>query len=210
MEYSSDLLDLGRRITDSPRLRDAPYWVGVHLRAEDDWPPAWGTAEEQTQAYVEELRRVRARESEGEGQVDGGGSGSPRGQPAAVYVSCGNQTAIQRFRETVAPLGFSVVDKWTVLEESWPEGVARVNALGFDAKAVVEFVPLTKAKYFLGLRLSSMSVVIAWTRTLDEEGEFFKNYVDSFEAETKNKGRILEMRGNNNTRLLAISGIDDW
>lgn len=209
VEYSPDLLDLGRRITDSPRLRDAPYWVGVHLRAEDDWPPAWGSAEEQTQAYVDELRRVLAREGEGEGQGGERGSRSPGGgPPAAVYVSCGNQTAIQRFREAVAPLGFAVVDKWTVLEESWPEGLAEVEALGFDAKAIVEYVPLTTARYFLGLRSSSMSVVVTWARTLEEEGEFFENYVDVFEEETKDKGRILEMRGNNNTKLLAISNIE--
>lgn len=196
VDYNPDLLALGRRITESTHLRGAPY-AGVHLRAEADWPASWGSLEEQTRMYAAELQRLRGREE-------------PGGRLRAVYLSCGNRSAIQRFREAVEPLGFSVLDKWTVFEEDWPEGLRAVEALSFDQKAVVEFVPLTQARYFLGLRLSSMSVVVAQSRTLDEEGDFFENHVDGAGSEADSGGRTLAMRGNENTRLLAIGGIEDW
>lgn len=192
IDYNPDLLALGRRITASPPLRHTPY-VGVHLRASNDWPAEWGTLEEQTRAYAAELRRLRARD----------------GDLRTVFVSCGNRSAVQYFRETVGPSGFAVLDKWAVLGEHWPEGLETVEALAFDQKAVVEYAPLLEGKYFLGLRLSSMSVIVAQARTLDEEGDFFENYFDENNTETRPAGRTLEVRGNENTRLLVISGIED-
>lgn len=193
IDYNPDLLALGHRITQIPQLR-SPY-VGVHLRAEADWPAGWGSLEEQTQMYAAEL--VRLRESDRTGS-------------STVYVSCGNRTAVQHFRRAVAPLGFLVLDKWVAFEQDWPEGVELVETLPFDQKAVVEYVPLVEAKYFLGLRLSSMSVVIAQARTLDEPGDFFEKHVDSNVSAAESSGRTLEVRGNENTRLLVISGITDW
>lgn len=145
--------------------------------------------------YVAELQRLRERDG-----LD---------SIAAAYVSCGNRDAISHFREAVEPLGIAVLDKWTVFEEDWPEGLQAVEKLSFDQKAVVELVPLTRARYFLGLRLSSMSVVVAQTRTLDEEGDFFENHVDNG-AKPETSGRTMTMSGNENTRLLTISGIEDW
>lgn len=155
-------------------------------------PRAGARSRSRRRRTAAELQRLRERE----------GSGL-----RAVYLSCGNQSAIQHIREAVGPLGFSVLDKWTVFEGDWPEGLRAVEALSFDEKAVVEFVPLTQAKYFLGLRLSSMSVVVAQTRTLDEEGDFFENHVDGVDSGVDTSGRTLAMRGNENTRLLTISGV---
>lgn len=195
VDYNPDLLALGRRITESTLLRGAAY-VGVHLRAEADWPASWGSLEEQTEAYTAELQRLRAREGPG---------------LRAVYLSCGNRSAIEHFRAAATPLGFAVLDKWTVFEADWPEGLRTVEALSFDEKAIVEFVPLTQAKYFLGVSLSSMSVAVAQKRTLDEEGDFFEKYINSVGAgEAETSGRTLAMRGNENTRILTISGAQDW
>lgn len=160
------------------------------MRAENDWPAKWGSLEEQTEAYAAELRRLRAR----------------HGDLRTVYVSCGNRTAIQYFREVVEPIGFSVLDKWAILEKHWPEGLEKVEALPFDQKAIVEYAPLMEGKFFFGLRSSSMSVVIAQARTLEEEGDFFEKHVDKDTTEVAPSVRTLEVRGNEHTRFLVIRG----
>lgn len=204
VDYNPDLLALGHRITQTPQLRNNPY-VGVHLRAEADWPASWGSLDEQTQMYAAEL--VRLRESD-----RAAAAATATTMLSTVYVSCGNRTAIEQFRRVVAPMGFLVLDKWVLLEEDGPEGVGLVETLPFDQKAVVEYVPLVEGKYFLGLRLSSMSVIIAQSRTLEEPGDFFETFVDggTVLAAEPSGGRMLEVRGNENTRLLVISGITDW
>lgn len=188
--YNESLRALGRRIIQSPQLKDASY-VGVHLRGENDWPEQWGSLEEQTQSYTNELQRL----------------GEQDGNVTTVYVSCGNKTSIQYFRQAIEPLGYVVLDKWTVFETDWPEGLAIVESLPFDEKAVVEYETLVAGNYFLGISLSSMSVVVATERTLNEAGNFVENYIDSANQNLDNEGRRLQIRGDNHTRLLCISGI---
>lgn len=55
-----------------------------------------------------------------------------------AYVSCGDPAAIGTFREMLAPLGYTVHDKWTLLAEQ-PVTLAQVEALRFDEKAIVEY-----------------------------------------------------------------------
>lgn len=104
------------------------------------------------------------------------------------------------------PLGLSVLDKWTVFETDWPEGLTIVESLPFDQKAVVEYEALVNGKYFLGISLSSMSNSIATQRTLDEPGDFLETYISSADMDSANSGS-LEIRGNTYTRLLSITGI---
>ncbi|KAJ4393095.1 hypothetical protein N0V93_002302 [Gnomoniopsis smithogilvyi] len=188
--YNEDLRALGERVVSSPRLKDTPY-IGVHLRGENDWPEEWGSLEEQTALYASEIQQIEEQ------------SGDVR----TVYVSCGNRNSIQYFRQAVEPLGYAVLDKWTVFETDWPEGLDVVESLPFDQKAVVEYETLVAGRYFLGIRLSSMSVVIATQRTLAEPGDFLETYVDNIDLDLENKTRRLEVRGNKYTRLLSISGI---
>lgn len=188
--YNETLLELGERIIQSPGLKETSY-IGVHLRVENDWPEEWGSLDEQTNWYANEIKRLAEQDKD----------------ISTIYVSCGNRSSIQHFRRVMEPLGYTVLDKWTVFETDWPEGLAIVESLPFDQKAVVEYGTLVNGNYFLGIRLSSMSVVIATERTLDEPGDFLETYVDSADADLGYKGRRLEIRGNNYTRLLCISGI---
>lgn len=90
--------------------------MGVHLRGENVWPDEWGLLEEQTISYVSEIQRLE----------------KDNGDVRTIYVSCGNRTSIQYFPQAVEPLGYSVLNMWTVFETSWPEGLAIVEALPFD------------------------------------------------------------------------------
>jgi hypothetical protein len=66
-----------------------------------------------------------------------------------VYVSYGNQTWIQKFRDMATPLGYTVQDKWSLLSGDL-ETLARVDNLMFDEKAVVEYQMLLNADFFVG------------------------------------------------------------
>lgn len=244
VSFSPRLLALGRRLLAlsapslslSPRPQESgtppPSYVGVHLRGEDDWPAEWGSLEDQARLYGGALEHLRRRD---EG----------RGVPPArtLYVSCGNRSAIQYFRERVGPLGYDVFDKWSLLEapvsekgekttdsfapstssssssprydgnnnhrkehddeEARASLLATIEALSFDEKAVVEYEPLVRGRYFLGISYSSMSSVVATARTLGEPGDFFDDYITNGGGEAE-KG-IKEVRGNEHTGLIYVN-----
>lgn len=200
VEFSPTLRTLGQRIIAQQPLRDASY-IGVHLRGENDWPAEWGSLEEQTRLYAGDIETLRLRdEARGLDPVRN------------IYVSCGNRTSIQYFRERVEPLGYIVFDKWTLLEtaaqQDWPEGLETVEALSFDEKAIVEYEPLVRGRYFLGISYSSMSFVIATARTLREPGDFIEVFIegggDGIGGKEEEKG-ITEVRGNEHTRLIYVN-----
>lgn len=199
VRFSPALRALGQRITAQQPLRDASY-IGVHLRGENDWPAEWGSLEEQTRLYAGDVETLRLRD-EARGLLP----------VRTIYVSCGNRTSIQYFRERIESLGYSVLDKWTLLEtnvqDGWPEGLATVEALSFDEKAIVEYEPLVRSRYFLGISYSSMSFVIATARTLREPGDFMEVFIEGGGdglGGTEEKG-ITEVRGNEHTRLIYVN-----
>jgi hypothetical protein len=89
-----------------------------------------------------------------------------------VYVSCGDATAIGSFRDILAPLGYTVVDKWTILGDR-QEILAQVEALSFEEKAIVEYHTLVGAEIWMGLIISSMSSLIAYARSVDDKEDFW-------------------------------------
>lgn len=207
VNFSPTLRALGQRLIQSARpLRDESY-IGVHLRGENDWPDAWGSLAIQTRLYAEDIETLRLRdEARGLDPV------------RTIYVSCGNRSAIQYFRESVAPLGYTVVDKWSLLEgardgdgeSDWSDGLlATVEALSFDEKAIVEYEPLVKSRYFLGISYSSMSYVIATARTLRQPGDFYDVFIAGGGDGAMGKGEeekgIREVRGNEDTRLIYVN-----
>ncbi len=93
-----------------------------------------------------------------------------------AYVSCGDPAAIQRFRDRLSPLGYVVHDKWTLLSEQ-PETLSQVEGLLFDQKAIVEDQTLVDARFWMGIITSSMSSLIAYARSVDEEEDYFETYI---------------------------------
>lgn len=144
INYNTELLSVGDDILRNPKLHNGAF-IGVHFRGESDWPSDWGSVEDQMRLYAEDMERIR---------------NSDHGRDVSdVYVSCGDKEAIERFRQHLMPRGFKVHDKSSLLEGD-EEMQARVEALGFDKKGVVDYQLLSNAKYFMGVsyHLSGASV----------------------------------------------------
>lgn len=171
-------------------------FVGIHLRGEEDWPSEFGTRQQQMEAFEKDLEILQT-------TVDA--------KISNIYVSCGNRKAIQLFRDRLEPFNYTVHDKWT-LQADHPDLLAEIEKLSFDQKGIVEYKTLVSADYFLGVGTSSMSLLIAFDRTIDEKDEYFSLYIHS----NSSRGRELDrhypvsptMKGNNKTRLFTLSGPD--
>jgi hypothetical protein len=192
LQYNPELLALGLRILQSPEIRDG--FIGVHLRGEDDWPGMFGSADEQIRLYTAELEAQSAISPESK----------------TVYVSCGSETAIERLRENVSPIGYTVYDKWTLLSNQ-SEILQQIEGLGFDERAVLEYQVLVNAKYWLGIISSSMSSLVAYARTVEDEEDYFSTYIVPGSA----RAGVMRMYpkspaiiGNNFTKLIVLNGVD--
>jgi hypothetical protein len=194
LKFNRHLLNLSSRVLQSPELQEGAF-IGVHLRGESDWPAGFGGLDDQMNLYVEEIKKMQAT--------------SPT-EVKTVYVSCGDPTAIGWFRDKVSPLGYTVHDKWTLLSRQ-PDTLAEVEGLGFDEKAIVEYHTLVEAKFWIGIITSSMSSLIAYARSVDDEEDFFETYIfpgsgrDGFHREYSDSPAI---KGNNVTKLMVLSGPD--
>ncbi|KAH8684801.1 hypothetical protein BGZ60DRAFT_367092 [Tricladium varicosporioides] len=192
LPFNKDLLTLSTDVLHSPELQNKPF-VGVHLRGEGDWPGGFGTADDQRRVYAEEIEEIQAK--------------SP--QPVKdVYVSCGDQAAIQKFREMMAPKNYTIHDKWSLLA-SQPSKLAQVEALTFDQRAIIEYQVLVNANYFMGIMTSTLSALIAYARTVDMHEDYFETYV--FPGSVK-KNRLdreyeqnLVLKGISETKMLVIN-----
>ncbi len=130
------------------------------------------------------------------------------------------------FREAMAPLGFIVHDKHSLLNATYAtpeqkEVLGKIDGLNLDQKAVVEFVTLKEASKILGLLPSTLSYFVAYERTLDKGSKWYKvgGKADrdwfgerilqgSWRGEglTKHWPKAVEMRGDGDTKLLVVDG----
>ncbi|KAK1973555.1 hypothetical protein LZ30DRAFT_478770 [Colletotrichum cereale] len=193
MPFNKSLLSLGNAIFSSKGLLDGNF-VGIHLRAESDWPSYWGTPARQMEMHAAEIRRLNAEASE---------------PTTSIYVSCGDKVAIQNFRDIMSADNYTVHDKWTLLADR-PDVLETVDRLTFDQKAVVEYSVLVRGRYFQGNLISTMSSIIAYTRTMDQP-DFFKTNIypdtqrwglDRFYHEP------LTIKGDEFTKEFVINGQD--
>ncbi|KAH8598753.1 hypothetical protein B0O99DRAFT_683504 [Bisporella sp. PMI_857] len=199
MSYNQTLLDISSKILQSPQLHGG--FVGIHLRASNDWPNSFGNPAQQMRLYSQELE------------------GLERNSPTdlrTLYVSCGNKTAIEIFKEKLEPLGYWVFDKWSLLADD-PDMLKTVEALWFDEKAAVEYQMLYNANIFLGVSMSSMSSLIAYARSLDQADNFFPVYI--YPESVKDIGEdglgirrtypvTPVMKGDKKSRLMVVNGDD--
>ncbi|KAI0132984.1 hypothetical protein BJ170DRAFT_563887, partial [Xylariales sp. AK1849] len=195
LTYNATLLGFGQDILNSPQLEESAF-IGVHLRGEGDWPSGFGSAYDQMSRYVEAIENITKT--------------MPDAAAATVYVSCGDQNAIQTFREILEPLNYTVHDKWTLLADQ-PAKLARIETLGFDQKGIVEYEVLTHSRFWMGISMSSMSALIAYARTSDDEKEFFETYIypgSSRSGLNRHYANNMVIRGNAYTKLLVVSGVD--
>ena len=209
LNFSPYLLSLGEKVqAAAKRAANGRDIVGVHFRAEADWPDIAGNASVQMEAYVKELEKWKVKD---------------------VYLSCGDQQKVHLFREAMNPLGITVHDKNSLLNntEGWGDEAAlgEIERLNFDQKAVVEYVNLRDASKFLGLLTSALSHMVAYERTLDQNFDapmdagkadaeekvgWFEKYILAGSRRTEGLNRHLsimnpfEVRGDESTKLLVI------
>ena len=160
LHFSPSLLSLGQKVQNAAKQatggRDI---VGIHFRGEGDWPSSVCNASAQIEMYSNVLTRWN-------------NFRLWKWKLKDIYLSCGDQERVQMFREAMAPLGFTVHDKHSLLNntEAWgdEETLKEIEDLNFDQKAVVEYVNLRDASRFLGLLPSTLSYIVAYERTLDQ------------------------------------------
>jgi hypothetical protein len=195
LNYNPQLLSLGHEILAAPELQNGKF-LAVHLRGESDWPSGFGTAADQRDRYLEAINRLVTTVPDAK-------------DLKTVYVSCGDRGAVQSFRNMLEPLGFVVHDKWT-LGELHPEIIASVDQLPFDRKGVVEYEVMRWARYFMGVSMSSMSLMVAYSRTVNGEKDWFDQYLYPGTVKTglSRSYSSQDVKGNGYTGLMSISGHD--
>ncbi|CAD6444511.1 b0ea89d9-77fc-4b52-9413-3fa6e162ea98 [Sclerotinia trifoliorum] len=193
IKYNPELLHLGSQIRDTPQLRDG--YIAVHLRGEADWPPHFGSRDQQMDFYTEEIEHASA--------ADGIAQGIKN-----IYVSCGDSDAISLFRERLSPLGFQVYDKWELVS-ALPDLLKKLVDMEFDAAAIVEYPVLVEAGLFLGVWMSTFSQTIAYARAAEDEDDFWETYITPGSSRNDIGGRdwdnVPALKGDEKTKLLVVN-----
>ncbi|KAK8079693.1 hypothetical protein PG997_007511 [Apiospora hydei] len=217
MKHNSSLIALGRAVFD--QIAEAAggvdgRFIGVHLRGEGDLPKTGSAGvEAQLREFVKAIKGIAS---------PSGTSSTPAAGPSpddlkkrydndatldddskirTVYVSCSDRAAIQKFREMLETLNYTVYD-WRALLGP-PPGIsdsklnhqrhpgngtllAQIEALGSDQRDVVEYEVLVRARYWIGVSTSPLPTLIAYARggvgateNLEEQKE--KNTVGWFD-----------------------------
>ncbi|KAK4227803.1 hypothetical protein QBC38DRAFT_477018 [Podospora fimiseda] len=153
LRFRSDILDIGRKLTQYMREPAGKSgglntFIGMHLRTENDALVSWPKYEEQAAAYLERASKLKFK---------------------AVYLATGNETEAQRFAQTAEHHGMKVTTKHKLLEEHH-EDQKRMSELTWDQQAMIDYVVMTEADYFLGVNPSSFSIGLAMKRHLKEDG----------------------------------------
>jgi hypothetical protein len=192
---NQSLVKMAEEILSYPQL-DGGFF-GIHLRAEADVPASWGPPEVQMARYVDSLLGTREEISE---------------DVSTVYVSSGDQAAIDTFRQLLTPHNVTVYDKWSLLEGD-TERLDRLDSFGFDQKGAVDYEVLRNSTYFLGHWKSTMSLLLAYQRTMEKGAEkFFNEYINPESSEPKCCDRTfaesMTIRGDRYTKLFVVDGAD--
>jgi hypothetical protein len=88
---------------------------------------------------------------------------------------------------------------------------AKLEGLAFDQKAIVEYQTLVAARFQLGIITSSMSTLIAYARTVDNDEDYFETYVfpgSSKSGLNRAYPASPSMMGNAETKLMVVNGVD--
>ena len=141
---------------DPERPINEKSFFGAHLRLEKDAVEAWSPEEGWRFSRMEDQFK------EVWGEIRGSGM-------EVVYVACGDQSIVDKFSKYIATtikeegkeMNISVVTKYTLLGG---HDLARLNALTFDQQALVDFLIMFKAGFFMGVAHSSFPWTVALRR----------------------------------------------
>ncbi|KAJ4424156.1 hypothetical protein N0V82_001204 [Gnomoniopsis sp. IMI 355080] len=159
LRFRADILELGRE-TAAAMERMAPGsegngFIGVHLRTESDALSGWPSFEEQSRAYLSKAAGLRPR----------------TGPPRYAYLATGNVTEAAKLASLALKEELTVLTKHELLAGPDNEELRRrLDSLSWDQQALVDFVVLLRAEYFVGVSPSSFSMNVALKRHLKEDG----------------------------------------
>ncbi|KAH7355238.1 hypothetical protein BKA65DRAFT_394876 [Rhexocercosporidium sp. MPI-PUGE-AT-0058] len=143
-------IDPGKAINDNA-------FFGAHLRLEKDAVEAWSPEEGWTFSAMERQFEEVVKEVVRSGM-------------RVVYVACGDQGIVERFDEYLSKRlkevgggerNITVVTKGTLLP---PLDLARLEKMSFDQQALVDFLIMFKASFFIGVAHSSFPWTVALRR----------------------------------------------
>ncbi|KAI9641988.1 hypothetical protein NHQ30_009858 [Ciborinia camelliae] len=192
LKYNRKLLDLGSQLLDTPELRDG--YIGIHFRGESDWPPIFGSREEQMDFFAPEIELASADQGAAEGIK-------------TIYISCGDETAIEKFREPLSALGYQVYDKWALVS-SLPDLSSQLKEMEFDTMAIIDYAVLVEAKFFLGVWMSTFSQTISYARTAEDEDDFWETYItpgSRRDGLARVWDNVPALKGDETTKLLVVN-----
>lgn len=158
LRFHASILEIGMATADAmDRLaREAGAdtgFLGMHLRTESDALGGWPSFEEQSSAYLGRAAQLHPR-------------------PRMAYLATGNKTEAERLASVALDgAALTVVTKHGVL--AGPEHAElkrRLDGWSWDQQALVDFVVLLRAEYFVGVSPSSFSMNVALKRHLQGEG----------------------------------------
>lgn len=128
-------------------------FIGMHLRTENDALGGWPSFEEQSNAYLGRAAELRP-------------------TPRMAYLATGNATEAARLTSRARDeAGLAVFTKHELLADPEHAGLKRrLDELSWDQQALVDFVVLLRAEYFVGVSPSSFSINVALKRHLKRDG----------------------------------------
>lgn len=120
-------------------------FLGVHLRTEEDALKEWPSFETQAEGYMSEAVR--------QGYMGG-----------LAYLASGSETESRKFKDRARSA--AQIDVRTKFHLLQGQDLLKLKELTWDQQAVVDFVVLLAADYFVGVSPSSFSINIALKRHL--------------------------------------------
>lgn len=185
LRLRDDVLELGReaagvmqRLAGSPGAeagvtlgtgdKVSPGFVGMHLRTESDALSGWPDFEQQSHAYLTRITALSSSSSSSSLSPDA------RAGLRFGFLATGNATEAARLSDLAwEGQQLRVLTKRELFAHEKfgsSELLERLDALSWDQQALVDFVVLLAADYFLGVSPSSFSMNVALKRHLRDEG----------------------------------------
>lgn len=155
LRFRADILELGKKTAEVlvKGGKGEEGFLGMHLRTENDALSNWPSFDEQAHAYLARASTM---------------------SPRLAYVATGNATEAARFTTLARQQQqLRVVTKHQLLQEANEQELLRqLDQLSWDQQALVDFVVLLHAEFFVGVSPSSFSMNVALKRHLWSEGVY--------------------------------------
>lgn len=142
-------------------------FFGVHFRVEGDVvnDDIWSSVDTQIERVwetVDEARKLYAYDDNIE---------------KIIYLACGDQEQIEKFKAVAFVKGWRVIDKYSVAAELGSDAIKLLNELNFDRQAMIDLGVLIISDFFMGPAASAFSFTIAHDRS--PTGRYLGSSLDS-------------------------------